>query len=130
MYRIKIDHNKCTGCRHCEVACSLNRLATAVNPKRARIRVIQEGDRFFPVISGPFTDASCNIKVDIKFGNHVYDQCDLCRAVCPHKSMLFKEPGDEKPIQCDFCGIEAPGPSCVRWCTSGALTLIEVPSYY
>jgi Fe-S-cluster-containing hydrogenase component 2 len=129
MYKIRVDHNKCTGCRHCETACSLNQLSTAINPKKSRIRVLQEGNRFFPIISGPFTDASCNIKTDMVIGDHVYDQCDLCRAVCPHKSVLFKNPDNEEPLQCDFCGVDAPGPSCVKWCASGALTLIEVPSY-
>ncbi|HDD43784.1 MAG TPA: (4Fe-4S)-binding protein [Candidatus Desulfofervidus auxilii] len=129
MERIRIDHTKCTGCHYCELACSLNHLSTAFNPKKARIRVLKEGKRFFPVISGPHTEAACNIKVDLVIGEKVYDFCDLCRAACPYKG-VFKDPVTEIPLQCDFCGIDAPGPACVKWCPSGALTLVEVPSYY
>ncbi len=34
MPRIKIDPGKCTGCRHCEIACSLNHVAGVANPRR------------------------------------------------------------------------------------------------
>ncbi len=128
MYRIKVDHTKCTGCRYCELGCSLNHLTTAFNPKKARIRVMRKNGVFFPVISGPCTQAACNIKIDIVIGENVYDFCDLCRAACPYKE-VFKDPKTGVALQCDFCGIDAPGPACVRWCPSGALSLVEVPSY-
>ncbi len=123
MPRIKIDHNKCTGCRHCEIACSLNHVTGIANPRRARIRVFREGNIFFPVIAGPFVDAACTSKVDIKIGDQIYDMCLLCRASCPQKS-FFIEAETGFPLKCDFCGIP-PNPSCVRWCNSGALELVD-----
>jgi len=38
LYRIQIDTNKCTGCRHCETACSLVHTSGKINYHRARIR--------------------------------------------------------------------------------------------
>jgi benzoyl-CoA reductase subunit BamC len=123
MPKIVIDHNKCTGCRHCEVACSLNHVTGIANPRRARIRVFREGNTFFPVIAGPFVDAACTSKLTIKAGDQTYDMCVLCRATCPQKS-FFIEAETGFPLKCDFCGIP-PNPSCVRWCNSGALELVE-----
>ncbi len=62
MPRIKVDHAKCTGCRHCEIACSLNHVANTANPRRARIRVMKDENRYYPVLSGPFVDAACTSK--------------------------------------------------------------------
>ncbi|OEU84784.1 MAG: hypothetical protein BA865_10275 [Desulfobacterales bacterium S5133MH4] len=104
------------------MACSLSHAAVA-NPRRARIRVFHEGNIFFPVIAGPFVDAACTSKLDIRIGDQVYDMCLLCRASCPQKS-FFIEAETGFPLKCDFCGIP-PNPSCVRWCNSGALELID-----
>ena len=59
MPRIKVDHMKCTGCRHCETACSLNHVNNVSNPRRSRIRVVNDNNRHYPVIYGPFVYASC-----------------------------------------------------------------------
>lgn len=126
MERIRIDHNKCTGCRLCEIACSLSHILDTINPRKARVRVMREGDQFFPVIAGPFTDAACNSKGILVLAGIVYDQCALCRASCPTKPTIFKEPDTDIPLKCDFCMLlDQPGPSCVKWCTFGALTLVE-----
>jgi Fe-S-cluster-containing hydrogenase component 2 len=123
MKRIKIDPTKCTGCRHCEMACSINHYEHTFNSRNARIRVVKEGNLYFPVIGGPFTLGSCIAEGRVILNGQGYDICVLCRASCPMRS-LFKEPGTEKPLKCDFCG-EPPNPSCVKWCNSGALELVE-----
>ncbi|MDD5093983.1 MAG: hypothetical protein PHV74_06350 [Dehalococcoidia bacterium] len=123
MARIKIDYAKCTGCRHCEAACSLSHIEGIVNPKRSRIRVFSKGDAFYPVIAGPFTDAKCTSKVTVTVEGREFDECMLCRASCPIKP-VFKEPDSGIPLKCDQCG-EPADPQCVKWCASGALTLIE-----
>jgi benzoyl-CoA reductase subunit BamC len=94
MARIKIDHNKCTGCRHCEIACSFNHVAGVANPRRARIRVFREGATYFPTIAGPFVDAACTSKNDLIIGDQTYDMCLICRASCPEKPFFisFKVP--------------------------------------
>ncbi len=123
MKRIKVDYRKCTGCRSCEVACSLQHLENIVNPKRSRIRVFIDDDVYFPVIAGPFNDAECNSRNVVIIEGHEYDACVLCRASCPAKP-IFREPDMDIPLKCDFCG-EPPDPMCVKICPSGALTLIE-----
>ena len=125
MKRIKIDQSKCTGCRHCEVVCSLKHFKH-VNPKKARIRIFldEEANRYFPVISGPFTEAECSSKYDITVDGEEYDDCTLCRATCPSRPW-FREPDTDIPLKCDFCG-DPPDPECVKVCASSALRLEEV----
>ena len=124
MKKIKIDISKCTQCRTCELACSLQHLENVVNPKRARIRVFEAGDYFVPVIAGPYTEAECTAKALVVIGDKEYDTCAFCRASCPVKP-VFKEPDVDIPLKCDFCG-EPPDPQCVKWCITGALTLVDV----
>jgi ferredoxin len=61
---IKIDVDKCNGCRACEVICSAFHAAekySSVNPARARIRVIREPltDIYVPVYAGDYAPAEC-----------------------------------------------------------------------
>jgi benzoyl-CoA reductase subunit BamC len=84
---------------------------------------MKDGSRYYPVIAGPFVDAACTSKHFIVIGDQTYDMCALCRASCPEKP-FFIEAETGIPLKCDFCGIP-PAPSCVRWCNSGALELVE-----
>ena len=125
--KIQIDYDKCTGCRHCETACSLAHTEkNSVNPYTSRIKVFMDpaSGFSFPVIAGPYTDARCSSRGFMVIGNQKLNTCMLCRAACPEKPYFF-EPGTEIPLKCDFCG-EPPDPSCVNWCTSEALSIVEV----
>jgi Fe-S-cluster-containing hydrogenase component 2 len=121
--RIKINHDKCTGCRLCELICSLHHMEGIFNPKKARIAVFSEEHIYYPVIAGPYTDAECNSRNVVVVREREFDGCALCRASCPAKP-VFKEPDTEIPLKCDFCG-EPPDPQCVKVCVQGALTLVE-----
>lgn len=125
MKDIKVDFDKCTGCRHCEAACSLQHFEDRVNPNLSRIRVYldMEKDIHIPVLAGPYTDAKCTSRYAIVMGGKEYEHCILCRAACPEREIFF-EPGTEVPLKCDLCG-EPPDPVCVKWCIHGALTLVE-----
>ena len=120
--RIKIDHRKCTGCKMCEIACSLRHTGT-INPWRSRIRVFIGEEFCLPVIAGPYTEAACNSKGSVMVDGLEVDGCVVCRASCPVKS-VYKEPDTGIPLKCDFCG-EPPDPECVKWCDPEALTLVE-----
>ncbi len=84
---------------------------------------MKDENRYYPVLSGPFVDAACTSKQFIEIDGHKYDMCAFCRASCPEKP-FFIEAETGIPLKCDFCGIP-PAPSCVRWCNTGALELVE-----
>ena len=125
---IKIDADKCSGCRSCEVICSAFHNEGIVNPKRSRIRVFwdEENDVYVPVLAGVYTDAECLGRNIITIRGKEYGECSFCRASCPSRG-LFKEPDDpEIPLKCDMCGEPPPPePLCVRWCMTDALTYVE-----
>ena len=61
---IKIDVDKCNGCRACELVCSAFHAApkySSNNPARARIRVISEPlkDIYVTVYAGDYAAAEC-----------------------------------------------------------------------
>lgn len=124
MKRILIDRKKCTGCRHCEVACSLKHYENEISAKKSRIRIYMRGERFSPVIAGPPAEAECTCKNYIVEGEQQQDECILCRVSCPTRPW-FREPETDIALKCDFCG-DPPDPSCVKVCSNGALTLIEI----
>jgi benzoyl-CoA reductase subunit BamC len=128
---IKIDADKCTGCRSCEVICSAFHAEPKyriVNSKRSRIRVFWdvENDLYVPILAGQYTDAECNGRHITIIKGKEYDECSFCRASCPSRD-LFKEPDADIPLKCDMCGEPPPpeGPLCVTWCLYEALTYFE-----
>jgi benzoyl-CoA reductase subunit BamC len=128
---IKIDVDKCNGCRACEVVCSAFHAKpkySSNNPARSRIRVIHEPlkDIYFPVYAGEYTKAECAGRDKYVIDGKEYDECDLCRASCPSRD-LFKEPDSGLPLKCDMCEDDPPQekPLCVQWCLNDALTYEE-----
>jgi len=128
---IKIDLDKCNGCRACEVACSAFHAKpkySSNNPARSRIRVIHQPlkDIYFPVYAGEYTKAECAGRDKYVIDGKEYGECDLCRASCPSRD-LFKEPDSGLPLKCDMCEDDPPQekPLCVQWCLNDALTYEE-----
>jgi benzoyl-CoA reductase subunit BamC len=126
--RIKIDLDKCNGCRLCEVACSAFHSRpkySAVNPARSRIRIVKrELDNFFiPVIASAYTKAECpGRNLYVQSGTE-YGECAFCGASCPSRDE-FKEPDSGLPLKCDMCeGQEEPW--CTKMCLVDALTCEE-----
>lgn len=124
---IRIDVDKCNGCRACEVICSAFHAAdkySTTNPARARIRVIREPllDIFIPVFAGDFAPAECAGRNQYIIDGKLYDECAFCRASCPSRDE-FKEPDSGLPLKCDMCEDDPPleEPLCVKWCTNDAL---------
>lgn len=125
---IKIDVDKCNGCRACEVICSAVHALpkySSNNPARSRIRVIRDPlrDVYVPVCAGEYAVAECAGRDKYTIDGKEYDECAFCRASCPSREE-FKEPDSGLPLKCDMCENEDE-PQCVRVCLVDALTYEE-----
>jgi benzoyl-CoA reductase subunit BamC len=125
---IRIDVDKCNGCRACEVICSAFHAEpkySSNNPARSRIRVIREPlrDIYVPVYAGENAAAECAGRDKYTIDGKEYDECAFCRAACPSREE-FKEPDSGLPLKCDMCEGEEE-PLCVQWCLNDALIYEE-----
>jgi benzoyl-CoA reductase subunit BamC len=128
---IKVDLDKCNGCRACEVACSAFHASpkySSNNPARSRIRVIHDPlrDVYVPIRAGDYTPAECNGRHTYTINGKEYDECSFCGVSCPSRD-VFKEPDSGLPLKCDMCESDPPlaEPMCVQWCLADALTYEE-----
>jgi len=125
---IKIDLDKCNGCRACEVICSAFHAEpkySSNNPARSRVRMIRDPirDVYVPVYAGEYTPAECMGRDKYIIDGKEYDECGFCRASCPSRD-AFKEPDSGLPFKCDMCEGEDQ-PLCVKWCLNEALVCEE-----
>jgi len=125
---IKIDVDKCNGCRACEVICSAFHATpkySSNNPARSRIRVVHEPlkDIYVPIRAGDYTPAECTGRHTYTINEKEYTECSFCGASCPARD-YFKEPDSGLPLKCDMCEGEEE-PLCVQWCLADALTYEE-----
>ncbi len=128
---IKIDLDKCNGCRACEVVCSAFHAKpkySSNNPARSRIRVVFDPlkDVYLPVYAGEHAKAECMGRDRYVIDGKEYGECDFCRASCQSRD-LFKEPDSGLPLKCDMCEDDPPleKPLCVQWCLNDALVYEE-----
>jgi benzoyl-CoA reductase subunit BamC len=129
--RIKIDVDKCNGCRACEVICSSFHATprySSANPARSRIRVIRDplADIYVPVYAGEVAAAQCAGRNEYTIDGKRYEECSFCRAACPSRP-FFKEPDSGLPLKCDMCESDPTleQPKCVEWCLAKALVYEE-----
>ena len=111
MKKIQIDAEKCTGCRTCEVICSLTHAKGHIEPRHhARVRVYRDEVEgiFTPIIVGPKTSIEYVNEPKFLLGDKQGDINILCS--------LFLEPSQ----RCNLCGV------CTQWCVTGALETKEV----
>ena len=125
---IKVNIDKCIGCRACEVACSgfhASPKYSSINPARSRIRmhVDELNDIYVPILAGYHTATECSGRHQLSINGKKYSECSLCRSSCNARD-LFKEPDSGLPLKCDMCDGEAE-PLCVQVCRPGALTYLE-----
>jgi Fe-S-cluster-containing hydrogenase component 2 len=131
---IELDRKACTGCRQCELVCSVHHTGTA-NPSRARIHVIKwEAEGFYlPMFCRQCLDPACAavcprgaISRDGQTGlvSICYERCigcKLCVMACPYGAMGV-DTMEGKVTKCDLCG---GNPYCVSFCEAGALRFVE-----
>ncbi|MBT3225372.1 MAG: 4Fe-4S dicluster domain-containing protein [Deltaproteobacteria bacterium] len=131
---LAIEHEKCTGCRLCELVCSVKHDGVS-NPARSRIRVMKweaEG-LYIPMACRQCDDAPClNIcpvkaisrDQELDFVRVDHDICIGCRscvAICPFGAMGYNSI-DSKVIKCDLCHGD---PQCVRFCDVKAVNYVS-----
>lgn len=129
-----IDYDKCTGCRLCELVCSVKHTG-ASNPSRANVHVVKWEDEGFylPMLCQHCVDAPCTsvcptnaIYRDEGLNRVMVDYdlcigCKVCIAACPFGAMGFDEI-EKKVIKCDICDGE---PLCVRFCDMKAIDYVD-----
>jgi benzoyl-CoA reductase subunit BamC len=128
---VKVNLDKCTGCRACEMACSAFHATpkySSVNPARSRIRVTRDvlKDVYVPVRGTEYTPAECIGRHHYTIEGTEYPECSFCGVSCPARD-LFKDPVSRLPLQCDMCSELPPDsePLCVQVCGPGALTYYQ-----
>jgi anaerobic carbon-monoxide dehydrogenase iron sulfur subunit len=131
---ILVDAAKCTGCRACELVCSVKKEGKA-NPARARVHVVRFEEIVFeiPTFCQQCETAPCitscpvhAIKRDAGTGVGKIDHdrcigCKVCMVVCPFGAMGF-DPVGRKVYKCDQCDGD---PTCVKFCETQALQYVE-----
>ena len=130
---LMVDHEKCTGCRTCEIVCSMGHVG-AINPSRSRIIAIKDmtEGKGIPIVCTQCQSAPCEAicpvnaisRSDIGTVAIDYDRCIGCRicvAVCPFGAIAFDTIGGIV-TKCDLCDGD---PLCVRFCVYGALEYAE-----
>ena len=131
---LMVDYSKCTGCRLCEVVCSIKKNG-AVNPTRARITVIKwepicvETPMLCQQCDSAPCIAVCPVKAlarDEEIGRVTIDYdlcigCKFCVAACPFGAMGV-DPVARKVIKCDLCDGD---PTCVKFCETKALQYVD-----
>jgi Fe-S-cluster-containing hydrogenase component 2 len=132
--KIYIDPVKCTGCRTCELVCSIKNEGL-VNPALSRIQNVplkNKGQRI-PTLclqcETPFCVSVCTVgalKKDpgtdiVKHNEDLCIGCRVCFMACPFGGIGIK-PGNGRIFKCELCGGD---PECVKACEDEAITYDE-----
>lgn len=133
---VAIDHLNCTGCKTCEVICSLFHFGEC-NPLKSAIRIIRREKNglvfCLPLVCQQCEPAPCIEACTIgalsrckEQGTLIIDKeectaCGLCVEACPI-GCIFIDTDETGIINCDLCGGE---PQCVPACHAHCLTEVD-----
>jgi Fe-S-cluster-containing hydrogenase component 2 len=128
-----INVNKCTGCRICELICSLRKEGSC-SAKGSMVRVLklEEKGVDLPLLCIHCSDPPCapvcpttainkDVTGAILVDETLCSKCELCLTACPIEAIKL-DPETGKLIKCDLCNGEVP---CAIFCPTGAISLAE-----
>lgn len=134
---LRINPALCTGCRMCEMACSIHHEQMAAPTDRLRIRVAYPSDDFFLPLTcihceEAYCLASCNfaaLALDEATGLiRVIDEnctgCMVCVKACPYGGIHYVE-DKNTVVKCDLCG---GAPACAQYCPTQAIAFAPLPA--
>jgi len=127
---IKTNPSLCTGCRICEMICSITHEGT-IAPKRSRIRIRSnwpEEEKIHLCIAcdskpcietcpeGALSWEGC-----LRIDKEKCTACSICTEACPYGG-IQTEPSKGPPFFCDTCQGQF---QCVAWCPTKAVNRVE-----
>jgi Fe-S-cluster-containing hydrogenase component 2 len=128
------DYLKCSGCRKCEIACSLFH-EQRIWPEASRIRVFMlvpggEVPHFCAQCDNAPCEETCPtdaVSRNKETGAILIDRekctgCGLCIDACPGR-IPHMHPKEKYVVICDLCGGE---PQCVKVCKEGGWNVLRV----
>ncbi|NWG04625.1 MAG: 4Fe-4S dicluster domain-containing protein [Syntrophaceae bacterium] len=130
-----VDQEKCTGCRQCELVCSVYHTGSS-NPSRSRIRVVKwehEGI-YLPLICNHCEKAYClevcptkachrepELNHRVVIDKNLCIGCKTCIMACPFDHPFF-DVKEQVTVKCDFCDGD---PQCVAFCYAKAIMFLD-----
>ncbi|MFQ6094675.1 MAG: 4Fe-4S dicluster domain-containing protein [Candidatus Bathyarchaeia archaeon] len=128
------DYAKCSGCRRCEIVCSLHH-ERKIWPEASRVRVFM----LVPGLEVPHLCVQCHdypcveacpveaLSIDKETEAVIVDKekctaCGVCVDACPGK-VPYIHPTENYAVICDLCGGK---PRCVEVCTEGGWNALQI----
>jgi Fe-S-cluster-containing hydrogenase component 2 len=128
------NYQNCSGCRRCEIACSLSHEGK-IWPEASRVRVFM----LVPGIEVPHLCVQCHdypcvgacpvgaLSTSKETGAIIVDRekcvaCGRCIDACPGK-VPYIHPTDNYAVICDLCGGD---PKCVKVCSEGGWNALQI----
>ena len=132
--KLTVKYEQCTGCRICEIICSLSRFGE-VSHYSSRINVFSFAPGLdIPILCVHCDQAPCmnNCHVNairkneqglVEIASEDCTGCASCVEACPAGAIKI-HPELGKAFKCDLCGGR---PNCVDYCPNNALDYRDVP---
>jgi carbon-monoxide dehydrogenase iron sulfur subunit len=127
-----VDQQKCTGCRECELVCSVYHTGSS-NPSRSRIKVFkwEHVGIYLPMICNHCEKAYClevcptkachrepELNNRVVIDKNLCIGCKTCIMACPFDHPFF-DVKERVTVKCDYCDGD---PQCVRFCEVKAIS--------